>query len=119
MEDGVGPHHVIILPQPPRLIHPKPRLETARPRLWLFEVRGERPSDGAAWGTLQLLARPVFIVGVFLNITKIRNQVSLPTDLLVELPQPVRLLHEGLPGLIIQRLPSVTRGHMRRQRPRL
>ena len=69
VEDGAGPHHVVVLPQPPRWPHSKPRLEAAWPRLWLLEVmvRGERPCDGTAWRALHLLARPVFIVRVFLK----------------------------------------------------
>ena len=69
VEDGAGPHHVVVLPQPPRRPHPEPRLETARPRLWLLEVmvRGEGPSDRAAWRALHFLPWPIFIVGVFLN----------------------------------------------------
>ena len=75
VEDGAGPHHVVVLPQPPRRPHSEPRLEAARPRLWLLEVmvRGQGPGDGAAWRALHLLARPVFIVGVFLNIPLIIN----------------------------------------------
>ena len=91
MEDGVGPRHVVVLPQPPRP-HAEPRLETARPRLWCFAGgrEGPRPRERTAGRTFHLLTGPVLVVRVLL---------------LVELSQPVRLLHEGFPRLVVQSLP--------------
>ena len=64
------PRHVVVVPQPPRGPHPEPRLETPRPRLWLFVVLvgGQGARYGTPGRSFHLFTRAIFIVGIFLQI---------------------------------------------------